>query len=174
MSGDDTQLPRYEVFLQEKTKQSFKAVGSIHAADAEMALFNARSVFVRRPHCAGLWVAPAKAIIKATAEELMSEDFAPSEKDAGIPRRYRVFQKRGQRRSMTYVEHVGQIDAGNVAEAWRLSLEKFPTNDTFVWWLCPDDAFAESEENVQESWFDPAQDKIYKQQNQYQSVGGHK
>jgi ring-1,2-phenylacetyl-CoA epoxidase subunit PaaB len=38
-------------------------VGSVHAADAEMALANARDVYTRRGEGASLWVVPATAIV---------------------------------------------------------------------------------------------------------------
>src|SRR5262245_16462431 len=66
----DTQWPRYEVFEQERPDQPHHNAGAVHAPDAELALQNARDVFVRRPDCYSLWVAPASAIRSWTAEEL--------------------------------------------------------------------------------------------------------
>lgn len=47
-------------------------VGSIHAADAEMALRNARDVYTRRQEGVSLWVVPATEITASS----------PSEKDS--------------------------------------------------------------------------------------------
>ncbi len=49
--------------------------GSIHAPDGEMALLNARDVFVRRPDCVSLWVAPAARVAEVTVDGLA--DLAP-------------------------------------------------------------------------------------------------
>jgi ring-1,2-phenylacetyl-CoA epoxidase subunit PaaB len=66
----DTQWRRFEVFVQEKVGEPYQNVGAVHAPDAEMALQNARDVFVRRPECVSLWVVPAEMIFAKTAQEL--------------------------------------------------------------------------------------------------------
>ena len=66
----DTQWPRYEVFKQDNPKKQHEAVGSVHAPDAELALQNARDVFVRRPSAVSLWVVPANSILMVTREEM--------------------------------------------------------------------------------------------------------
>ena len=68
----DQWLP-YQVFKQEREGAPFRNVGSVHAADAEMALLAARDVFARRPACNSLWVVPAAVILARTAEELVGE-----------------------------------------------------------------------------------------------------
>src|SRR5215510_1998522 len=66
----DTQWPRFIVFQQAKAGEPHQYAGSVHAPDAEMALMNARDVFVRRPACVSLWIVPAAMIFSKTAEEL--------------------------------------------------------------------------------------------------------
>ena len=66
----DSQWPRWEVFKQDTLSKPYQAVGSVHAADPEHALLNARNVFVRRPQAVSLWVAPADTIFSMTEEEL--------------------------------------------------------------------------------------------------------
>ena len=44
----DTQWPLYEVFEQERPGQPHRNAGAVHAPDPELALQNARDVFVRR------------------------------------------------------------------------------------------------------------------------------
>ncbi len=63
----DTQWPRFEVFLQDRDGRSHKNVGTIHAADGEMALLNARDVYARRPDCVSLWVIASNQILSKTA-----------------------------------------------------------------------------------------------------------
>ena len=71
----DTQWPRYEVFKQDKPGKPHEAVGSVHAPDAEMAMLNARNVFVRRPSAVSLWVVAADVIrtvaLEATLQSVL-------------------------------------------------------------------------------------------------------
>lgn len=55
--------PLWEVFVRGKAGLSHKHVGSVHAADAEMAIANARDLYTRRSEGVSLWVVPAKAIV---------------------------------------------------------------------------------------------------------------
>ncbi|MCH9810142.1 MAG: 1,2-phenylacetyl-CoA epoxidase subunit B, partial [Bacteroidetes bacterium] len=49
----------WEVFLRSKNGLSHKHVGSLHDADAEMALQNARDVYTRRSEGISIWVVPS-------------------------------------------------------------------------------------------------------------------
>lgn len=55
--------PLWEVFVRGKAGLSHKHVGSVHAADAEMAIANARDLYTRRSEGVSLWVVPANAIV---------------------------------------------------------------------------------------------------------------
>ena len=172
----DTQLPRYEVFLQERRDKPFRAVGTVHSADSEMALLNARTVFVRRPNCTGLWVVPDSKILRVTAEELAAGWQGDDEEEgdrnsAGTLQPFYLFQKLHHRRSMTFVEHVGEINATDATNALQTALQKSSQEDIFVWWVCPKSAILASDPNDVDSWFAPAKEKIYKQQSHYSSVG---
>ncbi|TXB67556.1 1,2-phenylacetyl-CoA epoxidase subunit PaaB [Phaeodactylibacter luteus] len=48
--------PLWEVFIRSKNGLSHKHVGSLHAADAEMAIENARDVYTRRNEGVSIWV----------------------------------------------------------------------------------------------------------------------
>ncbi len=72
----DTQWSRYQVFLQEKPGTPHQDMGSIHAPDREMALLNARDVFVRRPACVSLWIVPVQSIFSRTAQEIQENGLA--------------------------------------------------------------------------------------------------
>ena len=54
--------PLWEVFIQSKRGLDHKHVGSLHAADAQMAIENARDVYTRRQEGNSIWVVPANAI----------------------------------------------------------------------------------------------------------------
>jgi ring-1,2-phenylacetyl-CoA epoxidase subunit PaaB len=168
---NDTQWPLYEVFQQERPDKPHQSVGAVHAPDAEMALLNGRDLYVRRPPCHSLWVAPASAIFSKTAEE-MTLDPAWME-DAGDPgpvEIYHVFVKRSQRRSMGFVVHVGQVEAHSPTAAMIKAVDQFGAGSPFVWWVCPDRHIIRSEQSDIDSWFAPALDKDYRLPNQYRTV----
>lgn len=54
MAGKD--WPLWEVFIRSKQGLNHKHVGSIHAADAQMAVENARDVYTRRSEGISIWV----------------------------------------------------------------------------------------------------------------------
>ena len=54
--------PLWEVFVRTRGGLAHKHVGSVHAADAPMALEAARDVYTRRMEGVSLWVAPSAAI----------------------------------------------------------------------------------------------------------------
>ena len=54
--------PLWEVFVRSRGGLSHKHVGSVHAADAAMAIEAARDVYTRRMEGVSLWVAPSSAI----------------------------------------------------------------------------------------------------------------
>jgi ring-1,2-phenylacetyl-CoA epoxidase subunit PaaB len=68
----DTQGPLWEVFVQTKPGQPHRHCGSIHAADAEMALQNARDVYARRNEGTNLWVVPTSSITASQPEDVGS------------------------------------------------------------------------------------------------------
>jgi ring-1,2-phenylacetyl-CoA epoxidase subunit PaaB len=48
--------PLWEVFIRSKAGLDHKHVGSLHAADAQMAIVNARDVYTRRQEGVSIWV----------------------------------------------------------------------------------------------------------------------
>jgi ring-1,2-phenylacetyl-CoA epoxidase subunit PaaB len=165
----DTQWPRFEVFEQEHAGQPHRNTGAVHAPDAELALQSARDVFVRRPECASLWVAPAGQIYSWTAQQLAADRDWQSETwlAAGPPEPYEVFQKQTQRQSDSYVTHVGQVEARSPAEALQLALAKYGERRAYVWWLVPARAVIRSAPGDADSLFGTARDKPYRQPNYY-------
>ncbi len=69
MSEQNDQFPLWEVFVQSKNGLPYKHVGSVHAADGEMALQNARDLYTRRSEGTSLWVVPTEAIVASNPED---------------------------------------------------------------------------------------------------------
>ena len=62
-------IPLWEVFLRARNGLAHKHAGSLHAADAEMALQAARDVYTRRGEGVSIWVVPSTAIIASEPAE---------------------------------------------------------------------------------------------------------
>jgi len=58
----DGEFPLWEVFVRAKNGLAHRHVGSIHAADAKMAIDGARDVYTRRMEGVSLWVVPSAQI----------------------------------------------------------------------------------------------------------------
>jgi len=61
--------PLWEVFIRSKQGLSHKHVGSLHAADAEMAIENARDVYTRRMEGISIWVVPSSEISASSPDD---------------------------------------------------------------------------------------------------------
>jgi len=72
--------PLYEVFLRPRNGLSHRHVGSLHAADDEMALQNARDLYTRRGDVMSLWVVRSVSIIASDPGE-RDAMLDPSEKE---------------------------------------------------------------------------------------------
>ncbi len=55
-------MPLWEVFIRSRNGMAHRHVGSLHAADAEMALQAARDTYTRRNEGLSIWVVPSVAI----------------------------------------------------------------------------------------------------------------
>jgi ring-1,2-phenylacetyl-CoA epoxidase subunit PaaB len=58
----ETATPLWEVFIRARNGLSHRHVGSVHAADAAMALAAARDVYTRRGEGLSIWVVPSGTI----------------------------------------------------------------------------------------------------------------
>jgi ring-1,2-phenylacetyl-CoA epoxidase subunit PaaB len=67
-----TDWPLWEVFIRSKQGLDHKHVGSLHAADARMAIENARDVYTRRMEGVSIWVVESKFIHASSPEEAAS------------------------------------------------------------------------------------------------------
>jgi ring-1,2-phenylacetyl-CoA epoxidase subunit PaaB len=167
----ETQWPRWEIFKQDSEKRPYQAVGSVHAGDPAHALLTARNVFVRRPAAVSLWAVREADILIATPEEAASrpELFqTPGETET-----YHVGVKKSHKRSMTFVDLVGTVDASGPGDALRQAQEQHA--DALAWLVFPDSAIVRTDDDpgTVESWFAPAKDKTYKQQQYYGVIGKH-
>ncbi len=70
--------PLWEVFVRSKAGLDHKHVGSLQAADAEMALENARDLYTRRSEGVSLWVVESSQIHASDPHE-KDAYFGPSE-----------------------------------------------------------------------------------------------
>jgi len=59
----------WEVFVRPRRGLAHVHAGSVHAADAETALRNARDVYTRRSEGVSLWVVPAEDITASSPSE---------------------------------------------------------------------------------------------------------
>lgn len=68
----NTEGPLWEVFIRSKAGLDHKHAGSLHAADAQMAIENARDVYTRRMEGVSIWV------VRSADIHASSPDDAPS------------------------------------------------------------------------------------------------
>ena len=64
-----TDWPLWEIFIRSKQGLDHKHVGSLHAADAQMAIENARDVYTRRMEGVSIWVVESKYIHASNPDE---------------------------------------------------------------------------------------------------------
>lgn len=183
----DTQWPRWEVFKQDTPDKPHQAVGSVHATDPTHALLTARNVFARRPQAVSMWVVRADDIYSWTEEQLVRGRDAPfavkqgdSSDEGQMPltfdpslSTYYLFRKTSHKRSMTFVDYVGEVSASSPEHALKQAQEQFTDAEALAWWIVPTDKLTKSDPSSEtiESWFAPAKDKTYKQQQYYASTG---
>lgn len=66
---DKNEWPLWEVFIRSKQGLDHKHAGSLHAADAAMAMENARDVYTRRQEGVSIWVVESKYIHASDPED---------------------------------------------------------------------------------------------------------
>ncbi|MFD1732394.1 phenylacetic acid degradation protein [Deinococcus malanensis] len=170
-ASTDTQWQRWEVFKQDAPGRPYQAVGSVHAGDPEHALLTARNVFVRRPAAISLWTVRETDLLTATPEELDTQpDLLATPGEVST---YHVGIKRTNKRSMTFVDLAGTVDASGPGDALRQARLMYP--DALAWLVFPETAAVRTDDDpgTIESWFAPAREKTYKQQQYYGVIGRH-
>jgi ring-1,2-phenylacetyl-CoA epoxidase subunit PaaB len=68
----ESDWPLWEVFIRSKQGLDHKHVGSLHAADAQMAIENARDVYTRRMEGVSIWVVESKYVHASNPDEAES------------------------------------------------------------------------------------------------------
>ena len=68
MSESKHEWPLWEVIIRSRQGLGHKHAGSLHAADAQMAIQNARDVYTRRQEGVSIWVVPAEAITASSPD----------------------------------------------------------------------------------------------------------
>ena len=69
MSSTQHEWPLWEVFIRSRQGLGHKHAGSLHAADAQMAIQNARDVYTRRQEGVSIWVVPAESITASSPDD---------------------------------------------------------------------------------------------------------
>ena len=78
-SDDAQSWPLWEVFIRSKQGLDHKHAGSLHAADATMAIENARDVYTRRMEGVSIWVVESKYVHASNPDD--AESFYEPAKD---------------------------------------------------------------------------------------------
>jgi ring-1,2-phenylacetyl-CoA epoxidase subunit PaaB len=68
-NGAKNEWPLWEIFIRSKNGLDHKHVGSLHAADAAMAIENARDVYTRRMEGVSIWVVESSHIHASNPDE---------------------------------------------------------------------------------------------------------
>ena len=66
---EGVEWPLWEIFIRSKQGLDHKHVGSLHAADAAMAIENARDVYTRRQEGVSIWAVESKYIHASNPDE---------------------------------------------------------------------------------------------------------
>ena len=164
----DTQWPEYVVFQQDKPGRAHHYAGGVHAPDSEVALLNARDVFVRRPECVSLWVARRDQLFGRTSEELTldPEWFDRVAVPEGPSETYYVFQKHGMR---GVHEYAGNVEGTSGPNALSIALTEFADENVTVWWVAPERAVRKSTPEDIDTLFAIAETKFYRDEGQYRT-----
>ncbi len=167
--ASDTQWPRYMVLHQEREDKPHQHAGTVHASDAEMALLNARDVFVRRPDCVSLWVVRADLIFARTQEELaLNPDWLDNiQATSDRTEAYYVFAKLTQKAQFS---HIGEVEAENPPHALKMALQKYPKTQGLVWWVFPVKVVLKSTPDDIAAMFSPAATKDFRDQANFHAL----
>ena len=164
----DTQWPAYEVFLQEKPEAAHIDAGSVHAPDAELALFNARDVFVRRPQCYNLWVVPKESVYHRTRQEIEEQGFGEPQEKSSPDEEFVVFCKKRFAGTLT---EFASVQASSPAQAIQQAIEQYTKKQLpFAWCAFPRRlVFSNTPEDIP-SYFSPAEDKPFRMSTDFHTV----
>jgi ring-1,2-phenylacetyl-CoA epoxidase subunit PaaB len=167
-TSSDTQWPRFEVFLQEKPGAAHQDVGSVHAPDMELALMNARDVFVRRSGCISLWIVAAENLTTRYHPELALENPVKEAQEGEEQAGYYVFAKLKPAGTQVLV---GKVLARSPESAlWKAQSQIDGLQHASIISVCPQAAVYKSAETEAESLFSSALDKPYRMATDFHTV----
>jgi ring-1,2-phenylacetyl-CoA epoxidase subunit PaaB len=168
------------VFQQEGQGEPMIHNGTVHAPDIELAMQNARDVFVRRPEATALWVVPAELIYTQTREQLadsspptLSEAKGNSSLSTNADstetsdESYYVFGKFSEQAQCRLI---GEVQAASKEDAMKTALSTFESENPIWWWVFPAAAVRKSDPADADAMFAPARDKGFKDQAEYPVV----
>lgn len=69
MNAMTKQWPLWEIFIRSQHGLAHRHVGSLHAADAAMAINNARDVYTRRNEGVSIWAVPSANIVASQPDD---------------------------------------------------------------------------------------------------------
>jgi len=165
----DTQWPRFQVFVQSQEGEPHHHAGSVHAPDTEIALLNARDVFVRRPTCTSIWLVPADKITALTTGNAgLQVDNPPENHEMQA---YYIFRKL---KPADGLSEAGLITARSPQEALASAIHHFSDTEdesrqTSLWWAFPVRAVFHSTAAERESMFQPALDKPFRMSTDFKT-----
>lgn len=154
---NDTQWPRYYVFKQDSPQAKHQSCGTVHAPDPELALQIARDVFVRRPDCHSLWVAPANEVLTEAGKGKEAQSSTPLE--AGDRGDFIIFARPNQRDPHLYQ---GKVAAATAEQAIQDFSAGEPELAKLGVWAVPAASIFASQAGEEEAWFRPAERKAYR------------
>ena len=158
---NDTQLRRYEIFVVERPDHPPVHAGSVHAADDELALLNARDVFARRPDCLGLWAFRSEMMTSLTSESPGSSK--PMEARARGKEPYLVFGKPGHKGVHTFL---GVAQASSAVGAFEEGRRTYGRG-VVAWWVVPERWRLASTAEDAGPMFEPSKAKPFRDQAFY-------
>ena len=71
-NNQEKSWPLWEIFIRSKQGLDHKHVGSLHAADAQMAIENARDVYTRRQEGVSIWAVESKYVHASNPDDAES------------------------------------------------------------------------------------------------------
>jgi len=152
----DRGWPRWEVFVRQNGGLAHIYSESVHAADAETALLNARDAYLRRVEGVSLWVVPAAAV---TIWEPDAED-PPSDEAEGDRALWEIFVR--NRRGLAPV-HAGSLPATGAGDAIAKARDIYVTHEEgSSVWAVPSAAIYAADPAEADALFAPFADKDYR------------
>jgi ring-1,2-phenylacetyl-CoA epoxidase subunit PaaB len=148
--------PRWETFVRQNGGLAHVYSESVHAADAETALLNARDVYLRRVEGVSLWVVPASDVHVWDSDS--PEE--PHETVTGASALWEVFVR--HRRGLAHV-HAGSIAATGADDAINKARKVYVTRQEGVnVWVAPAASVCAADPSAAEALFEPFADKDYR------------